>query len=193
MGGIMKKSIITILALLFLSTNIYAEPTPSIRYFMNESVSLFDFGMYLVNKDIDKLCSNQVDNYLKNKGCDINKAVLGNSRTKVYYEWDKNRILFWTWIFNVMPNMKQTEFKEVCEQLIGAIRGKFGIIEGKVSNKANNSHLGNYFKHYDYKTSEKKNYFNELDNITKIIIDTDYYRAVTPLIGTEKDILYSKK
>ena len=185
-----KRKIITIsiLVLLSVTTNVYAEPTPSVNYFMNESVSLFDFGIYKLNLTIESLCNYELKDmavlYDNHKDIDVFYYS-----SEISYDWKKNRIRI---IISPKYRNKKVDDKkllDLCKRIISVVQNKFEIIDGKPL--SNYSSLGTYFWHSGYKkTDEQIDFYKELDNITKIIVYTEDKIIESPLIGTEKDISF---
>jgi len=189
----MKKYIISIFVLLSLATSVYAEPTPSISYFMNESVSVFDMGMYLLGIEINKTCEEPLNEFFKDCGYKkIREDLSYFQDISAYYDWDKNRIILFFLIDNIETKLGDGLFKLLCERMLRKIQIRLGIIDGKPHFEYSGLNL--FFRHHGYKkTNEKDAYYKELDNITKIIIMTNYREAECPLLGTKKDISYKTK
>ena len=124
------------------STNVFAEPSSSVQYLMNEPASLFDFGM----KRLDEFLSGRTDIFVITE-----------------YNYDQNRILIS--VRDRSDTVKSKgEAKERCAQMIGEMKTMLGV------GLDSTSVLGSFFSHEGYtKRSEPKNLGAELDSITVII------------------------
>lgn len=200
----MKKHIMSILVLLFVTTSAYAEPSPSIRYFMIESVSLLDFGIYKLQERMDNDIKIRIDKYIESQGYKKIKENWYYSLCAVEYNYNKNRLNLLCTLTNVKDKLNDKQFKTLSKYIIKLIQSIFRISNGKLKSSELDilfgdpnvgtaySSLSNYFKHYGYISSERAYNFKELDNITQIIIYGRGMMAKSPLMGTEKDISYKE-
>lgn len=183
----MKKFILSILVLLFLSTSAYAEPTDSIKYFMNEPVSMFDFGMYQLEKDIDiyvrEIYVTSIMPMFK-----LGKLTI---LSYVHYYLDVNRIEIRILLNDANKKLTKEDYKIISNKYISLIRLHYGILDGNIIESIDGRYLSGLFMQRGYKkVNENNNIYIELNNITNIIIITPLITAEAPLVGKEKDISY---
>ena len=150
----MKKAVIMVLlifSILSWSNVTYAEPTSNIRYLMNDSITMLDWGMYQLEMQVDAFAPKDCFPY-------------------VYYDWDKNRIIITLDSIGI-ERPTEVEAKKWCRKSIGEIKSCFQIDpeKGKPYAKNGCSSLHFKFKHRGYKDkSLPENLYKELDNITVI-------------------------
>ena len=183
----MKKFLLSILVLLLLSTSAYAEPTDSIKYFMNEPVSMFDFGMYQLEKDVDiyirEIYITSIMPMFK-----LGKLTI---LSYVHYYLDINRIEIRILLNDANKKLTKEDYKIISNKYISLIRLHYGILDGNIIESIDGRYLSGLFMHRGYKkVNENNNIYIELNNITNIIIITPLITAEAPLVGKEKDISY---
>jgi hypothetical protein len=172
----MKKISLIIATIIFLllSGICNAEPDSTIKYLMNEPVSMLDFGLY------------RMDRYLE-----IYFKVKGNPPPElwhiVHYRWDENRIIV---ACNISLPTKRTMTKK---DAMAAARDLVGDIR-----HALNSPYTKFFSHYDFsRSTEPKKIAEKLIQLVEIriaVYHTDggsgYIQCTAPLRG--KDIYFKE-
>jgi len=174
----LKSIFVVTLFLLIVSGVCRGEPTPSVKYLMQTPVSVFDFGMYKMERALEKQAPS------------LSTLLLS-------YNWEKNRILIRVLTNAVPPNKNVSTAKAQCMQVINDIR-RFYYIDLKTGkermSKLLGSRMGSFFSHEGYAIeSAPKNVDKELYNITEILIHSTYIEngkqiavdAKAPLLGTE--------
>lgn len=158
----MKHQLLGILILSALSTSIHAEPSNTLRFLIDEPMSMWDFGMYKLNKRLDNLT-------LMPSRKTVNAAA--------YYSSETNRIRIITTLI-IDKNSKDFSYKAanlheartVCGDIIKLIRGQFGVDPQKGTvHFGGNSFVCNMFKHDSYQNkNEPKNLCGELDSMVEL-------------------------
>jgi hypothetical protein len=182
------KSLVVVLLILF-SVNVSrveAEPTSNIKYLMNDSVSMLDWGIYKIDKGLEK--------YLT-----LDKAT--SIFQSVGYDWDTNRIEVRVFLYGASS---QEQAKEWCKIIMSQTRLFFFIDENGKPVIGDHSNLPKYFYHEGFGNKlEPEGLNKELDNVTVIIVTTfiadgklvtDATKKVVcqaPLLGTS--IMFEEK
>jgi hypothetical protein len=151
-----------------------AEPSTTIKYFMNEPVTMFDWGMYRLEEDLQRWASGRKDL---------------EPHVSVVYDWDSNRldVIFLCIQKSSTPSESSTFKKSLakyqCEGMTQNIREYLNMPLG----------IERYFRHegFSNKGSPKK-LREDIENITfvrvEICSDKDYLKlrtAESPLMGKE--------
>jgi hypothetical protein len=169
------KYIIFVLSVFCIIDTSMAEPAAKIKYLMNEPVTLFDWGIYRLDKYFE-------DVHIEG----AQSTILWTS-----YDWDKNIL---TLNFTVETNTKsRDEAKKIGKSLIDMVRVSLGVDPDNGKPYAGNSRL--YTQHFSHSSaqddSKPKGLESELDNITVIevlVVAGDYQRGLkckAPLLGTK--------
>ncbi len=164
--------------LLFVPVAAHSEPGPVVRYLFDTPASLFDLGMYRLNKDLNDKFTIETYGYI--------------FITWATYDWNKNRIVIALMAANaddilgntatkmikskikgVIPNQSAPLidiWKTNCKSIIEDIRALEGMVfEGKLLRDDKNSAIANLFGHYGYSDNkEPLNYKKKLDDIIEI-------------------------
>ena len=190
----MKKVTFTVLVLLVSVQAGRTEPTPAVRYLMNEPVTLLDYGLIRLKEKIEE---------------DIkDDSIIHKKRpfVSVDYDWYGNRIKFkFTYIESetLKKAKSQSELDEIkskMEMVIHLVKSRVFLVEPSTGKPmlAKNSSLVYFFSHVGFKSlNEPKNLASELDAITEI--EVGYYFAAgqkgikcrSPLLS--KDIFWSQE
>ena len=158
----MKKVIVFFVIVFFISVpNVSGEPSKTIQYLMNEPVSMFDWGIY----KLEKYFSNRIDIYSKNKK-NIDIAFYS---AEVEYEWENNRIVLFSMIDYKGKKLSIDKEKAYCKEFINYIKN---ILYASKKEKWRKSlGISSYFTHNTFSKSNKPSQFvNNIENITKIIV-----------------------
>ncbi len=157
---------VLLFAILFATTTTgNTEPTPAVRYLINEPVTLFDLGMLRLDEDFSNLAKRDSASELN-----LNATVI------VKYWWHENRISIGMHMFSNKVESVQSR-KNFCKEGIAWIKHFLGVDAqtGKPLYKplyrASSSNLVGYFSHIGFSTkSEPKNIAAELDTITELSV-----------------------
>lgn len=115
-GRIMRPILVTAL---FVSVGaVQAEPSPSVRYLMNQSVSLFEWGMFRLHSKVENLHWDGLD------------TQTPKQFAHVEYDWSKNLIRVELTIFPHFRNFENNTTRQVCGSLINQMKFSFGVAPG---------------------------------------------------------------
>jgi hypothetical protein len=189
-GGLMKKHIVLLILLSFLGLNsglgLFAEPTPSVRWIMNENASIFDLGMFRLEL---RNINDWIPKFLK-EAEKLGVTLSPNMGRGVYYDWDENTILIEVTVIG-------TPTEELAEELVVMYKD---VILSPMRRPGSEFDIGlmimkNFFDHYDHTSKSRpddldKNLMNifrfqvgihESENITsKSIYATCNYKSDFP-------------
>jgi hypothetical protein len=151
-----------------------AEPTPNIKYLMNEPVSMLDWGIY------------RLDKYLANIHIDGARSIFYWTD----YDGEKNALYL---NFTMEINGKsRDEAKKMGESLVSRVRHSLGVNPDTGKPYGGNSRLYVYFSHnVSEDNKEPKGIESELENITVIQLlimadeGTKGLKCQAPLLGTQ--------
>ena len=133
-----------------------AEPTPTVQYLMREPLSMFDFGIYRLQRKLDRDTAGS--------------KFIG--RVMVDYEWDRNRIVISVSSPSGSGPNRLEETKNICTKAIQVIRQSFRLHAATakpVLNLRPHSALVESFLHFGYKPNqEPEDLGKQLDIITLI-------------------------
>lgn len=154
---IMKKLIAISTFLMLFAQTVWAEPTESAHFLMNEPVSLMDLGIYRLEKDIKGLQKDLVVNHTAPFDVSVN------------YRWDENEItiqLTYGYEGNPPKKIIQIGIKKVFQQL----KGFLGVSEkGQVYHKRGFSKVSDYFSHEGYVIKNRpKDLEKEIDRMIEL-------------------------
>lgn len=162
------KSRIVATIFLFCSVNaIHAEPSKAVMFLVNEPLSMWDFGLHKLTKELS-------DVYLFKKGM--------ASKTKFFataiYDADENRIsIFAAPPLDASSNSLSAikadnagDARTTCKDMINSVRFDLGANNKSLAPVAGgSSYVCSYFKHADFKnTHEPNNLCSELESMVVI-------------------------
>lgn len=169
----MKRLICTTILLSIFATPVRAEPGPIVNWLMDEPSSLFDMGMWRLDRQA--LISMKT----------VGVGLVGNRGFSTEYDWDSNRIRLNYFAINHPFN------KTECKKTIMQARRVVGLVTDGVA-ALGHSYVANLFSHLGYSSnSAPKDYFQKLDNIIEITVTLDGGSCEGPLVST--DVLYRDK
>jgi hypothetical protein len=176
-----KSLIVIIFIILFISGSMAkAEPTSNIQYLIEDSVSMLDWGLSKIDRDLEPVL-----NYPIELGFNSD-TIIGSS---INYDLEKNRIVIDVYISKATS---QDQAILWCKKIVGLIKTRLNVDNdtGKPFLEATGA-LYPYFSHQGYKDkSEPKGLYKELDNIAviNIRVETEASKTVkceAPLLGTK--------
>ena len=101
----MKNRWVIVMAF-FLTTSIgHAEPDSTIKFLMDETVTMFDFGLYQLEQQLDKT---------------VDKKLVWITKTN--YNWQKNRVEMLFITHNMADIQTRADMQKACQGLIDQIR-----------------------------------------------------------------------
>jgi hypothetical protein len=183
-----QQCILIIVFILFIVVGISkAEPTPTISYLMKTPVSMLDFGIFKLEKELDEWADRI-----------FGDARIVNNRplTKVEYLYSSNRIkIKLSYTFTGEKAEKDIQKVDVKSEIIRVLKRlkflKFGLsLKTQKPVKDYCSTIDRFFSHQGYVLkNEPKNLGKELDQITKIYVELwngkDWVKCKSPLIGNK--------
>lgn len=168
---------ILMIAYMFYPVSANTEPNTTTRYLMNEPLSMLDFGLYILEKSIER---------------NLTKAEYEKIFVFTNYDWNRNRIVIQV-LINDSYNT-ENEGKEVCRSILNEIREQFAINHktGKPRIEKIGSTISSYFSHEGYTNNNEPKEFNlEIANITTIVVDV-ILTENSKVIHAEGELLSSK-
>lgn len=177
----MKKNFMIILFFLMVSTNVYCEPSKTIKTLVDTPVSMLDFGVYRMGKYFERNKNNislDIKEYfLKKHSFNIKKIEI---LSDVVYEWNTNTIdiIYWITLDNVRLVDKNDgekfgyisddkNLKTISKIILKDIKKMSFIIPNK-------------FRHSGYTDKQLEESIKEILNFIKIKINFIYYGLKHP-------------
>lgn len=143
--GIKKTALLISLLCISITDSAFAEPSPTVRYLMNEPVSRLDWGIYQLQKELEEL------------------------NVSVRYNWDENRIEISKSSSETPKDLNQA--KILCKEEVSNLKIILGVNPEIGKPYGENSFLWVFFRHEGYKLkSEPETLWEDLDNITRLSV-----------------------
>jgi hypothetical protein len=165
----MKRILLAALVVLVVSGGAKADPGPVVQWLMNEPASLFDLGMYRLEKDTERK----------------KIPIFGTSSDIMHYasyDWNKNRIKV-GYVAYVIPFTKI-----LCKKYLNSARSTLGFVLGGEA-VAGASISAKFFQHNGYhKKSQPNKHMNKLDQIITVTVALKGGSCEGPMVST--DVLY---
>lgn len=181
----MIKNIVLILSILT-SVIASAERSSSVEYLMNDQLTMFEWGLYKIEIELNDFKFDGFEN------------ANGNSTT-ILYDWDTNRIIIFMAIYPTHKYLANNDVKDICRKNLYILKQHFGYGVDPWIKSAFGS-LSTYFEHKDFvKVARPKDLTEDIENITKITLsinssDNDSYpytqKAECTSMLLEKDIYF---
>ena len=181
------KTRLVLLLLLGLVSIGHAEPSPSIRYLMNEPVTLFDWGILRLYEYLDEYTSHY-----------LNTNSVRDIYCTVRYDYKKNNIIISMIVTRQMqsqseaPSSVRAGSREICRTITQTLRQEF--LTDRDSHVRRASGIYRFFGHIGFRGKEEPvDAFDEIERITVIEVsvysETDLGRLVlhskSPLMGKQ--------
>jgi hypothetical protein len=152
----MKKIINSVLLLMLLVPNAYADPNTTAQFLMDDPVSLLDFGVYKLENEIK-----------------VHRKALVIKRQPphtvfVDYNWEENKIEI-KLAYGDVGNPPIAEIKREIITILGTLKKILGVSPaGKAYHKDGFSSVPEYFSHKGYISKNKpKNVEKEIDQLVE--------------------------
>ncbi|WP_105901063.1 hypothetical protein [Vibrio gangliei] len=143
-------------ALLAVSTNLSAEPSRSISYLMEDSLSMFDWGVFRMESSMTTIKFKELD--------------LISHYGRADYDWDSNRINLETVVYPSYKSLEKLGSKAICRQAITQVKEHFGYGIDEDDLRALFG-IPSYFKHTGYvKKNVPESLGKDLENATKFSV-----------------------
>jgi len=193
-----QATALLLFACFLMTQTVYAEPSPSIRYLMNEPVTLFGYGLEKLEEQFrSRSVCNNIEEFDENSGCSV----------FVTYDLDNNKLVFklGMWIENMKNPGDVKYIREFMGVVVNRIRNFIGV--HPISGETHGFNLLEYFfKHRGFALKDwPKGLGDELYNISEIEITCLTYdkginssksikrlECKTKLLGTPDDLFCSE-
>ena len=100
-----------------LSTIAFADPSPTMRYLMDQSVSSLEFGAFLLERHLEALTWNPDIDFIQPR------TQIG----RVSYDWEKNQLQLNVTVYPVYATFTKSTPKDVCGSLMRQLKSGFGV------------------------------------------------------------------
>lgn len=147
------RLIVLLVVFMVIPTTGYGEPSPTVRYLMDEPVTMFDWGLYRLRRIIDQF---QFEN-----------LNLHNIHSYITYDWDQNRLRIVFYV-QTKETVDKASSKKICKNITAKISSTFG---GEIRDKGlrRNISIATLFEHRAFENRDKPdNFMEEIEKITKI-------------------------
>jgi hypothetical protein len=107
----MKKTLLTLATIAGLSQSAIAGPDATVKKFMNQHVSLLDWGMFHVQNDVERNLP----------------SFYGPMHTNVYYDFERNEIVINIYNTQQQSSEDGSDEKQTCKAIVNAVRERAGV------------------------------------------------------------------
>lgn len=90
-----------------------ADPSPSVRYLMNERVSMFEWGIFLLQT--------RAEHFAWDRGLDVRSQF-----ARVEYDWQKNELGIKLVVYPAYKSLQQATAREACGSFISQMKTLLG-------------------------------------------------------------------
>ena len=139
----------------------YSEPSTTIKKLMNEPLTMFDWGVYQLEKYFETYPFDDLGLERSTEN-----ALVGLIKSKMLYDWDNNRLKI-----HFLIGLKEENFekaKDICYKVTQKIRKSFVFDNYGLKDFAG---LSKFFKHTRFNSyKNQKNRINTINEIEKVII-----------------------
>ena len=163
----MQSRWVVLMAICLTTSISFAEPDSNIKYLMDETVTMFDFGLYQLEQHLDKT---------------VDEKLVWITKTN--YNWQENRVEMLFITHNMANIQTRADMQKACQGLIDQIR-----------NEVDSALLQKVFSHRGFtKSTSPKDIGGLIAGLSHIIVH-GYYKdgkkviCNAPLVGTE--VLFS--
>jgi hypothetical protein len=173
------KVLVMIFSLLFIPVKIQAEPSPTVRQLMQDSFTMFDWGLYQLENFLAKyefsdlgFVRSNVDKHGLFSEKDPQASTVSS---QVDYEWDSNRVIITFLVGTTYSRLKKSSAKELCTNMTNGVRSGFLSDNPSVKGFAN---IARFFEHKGFSTfKDDQERIKRIDEIEKIIYIRIYINA----------------
>lgn len=146
--------------------NVYSEPSKTFSYLMNDPVTMLDFGMHKIEKEL-------TDMHPINP-TDLVHSILNNGKiVDVNYSWETNKLNLKYIFYLKKEALKKKAAVDYCKLATNEIRGYFGAnYEGEFARELREiGSISKYFRHSGFSSKNTPdNFMDEIENSTIISI-----------------------
>lgn len=143
--------------ILLFSSQLSAEPNKTTEYLMNDSLSMFEWGIFRVEEALSDVRFPELEVVYKN-------------HPNLNYDWDTNQLEIQLSIYPSHQKLKEIGPKGACKIGLSDLRGFFGIGSPDVIHDILG--LQKYFRHkFFFKKNVTKTFANDIENMTQLTIN----------------------
>ena len=149
----MKKIIILFV---FLSTQLNAEPNKTAKYLMNDSFTMFEWGLYQIEDTLAKKNFSDLD-------------LIFRTIVSTEYDWESNQIKIDLVIYPSFQKISSIGEKEACRTALTDIKQHFGF--GYDDERRSILSISSHFKHKGFiNKSEPKTFMGDIEKMAKVTV-----------------------
>jgi hypothetical protein len=149
--------IVVFIACILCSSTAHADPSPSVRYLMGESVSLFEWGIFRLEARAQRFAFSDLD--------------IKNQFARVEYDWPKNQLRVKLVVYPHYQSLQKTTARQVCGSLIQQMKSLLGVAPGFEFLRDIDG-IGTFFRHQHFEKSDApKTLGADLEAITSLEVE----------------------
>ena len=164
------KVLVIIFALLFIPMKIHAEPSSAVSRLMQEPFTMFDWGLYQLEKSIENyeftdlgLARMNMDKHGLFGEKDPQASTIS---AQIDYEWDSNKIITTFLVGTTYSRLEKFSAKELCKNITNRVR--IGFLPDNPAVRSFVS-IARFFEHKGFSTlKDKQERMKKIDEIEKI-------------------------
>jgi hypothetical protein len=137
------------------------QPSPTVRYLMNEPLTLFEWGMFRLQNGVEMM---QWD------GLDLirPRPQIAN----VEYDWDKNQLMINLTIYPRYRSLQKSTPKKICGEVIHQMKGLFGVLTPDDKLLRDAMGVGSFFTHKYFRSpAAPQSLAADIERITNLRVD----------------------
>ncbi|MGA2351354.1 MAG: hypothetical protein ABSF70_13045 [Terracidiphilus sp.] len=135
-----------------------ADPSPSVRYLMNEQVSMFEWGIFLLQT--------HVEHFAWNRGLNVRSQF-----AHVEYDWQKNELGIKLVVYPAYQSLQQATARQACGSLMSQMKTLLGA-DPKMPEIREMQGIGTFFHHKQFESGDvPKTLDADLEAITSLEIN----------------------
>lgn len=143
--------------LILLSTQLSAEPSTTAKYIMNDSLSMFEWGLYQIEDSLSEKKFKELD-------------LIFRTITDTKYDWDSNQIKISMTIYPSFEKLNSIGEKDACRTALTDIKQHFGF--GYDKEIRSFLSISRHFKHKGFiNKSEPKSFMDDIENMVKVTVN----------------------
>lgn len=151
----MRKAIFV--ACILCASTVQADPSPSVRYLMDEPISLFEWGIFRLQARAERFAWDHLD--------------VKSQYARIEYDWTKNQLQVEMTVYPRSQSLQRTTAREVCGSLIHQMKMHLGVAPGTEELREING-IGTFFRHQQFeKAGVPKTLDANLEAITTLEVD----------------------
>jgi hypothetical protein len=169
-------------ACILCASTVQADPSPSVRYLMDEPISLFEWGIFRLQARAEHFVWDHLD--------------VKSQSARVEYDWAKNQLQIEMTVYPHAQSLQRTTVRETCGSLIRQMKVLLGVTPGLEEFRQIYG-IGTFFRHQQFeKSNEPKTLDADLEAITTLEVDLMVSKSDQPpfekAISCSSDLLKSE-